>query len=143
VNEREKYILNEGENMLFSGSQKGYTCGLWLLFHYMTVSSARVPIPPPNAVGGSWINTHMVMLGIRFCVDQLFNCRYCRSHFVDIYDKCKFNRCDVKDSDYSGLQLWLWKVHNDVTKRIMSFHVEKTQDSLRDEPEGWTAVRYP
>ena len=34
-----RLIEDESNQILFDSSRTGYTCGLWMLFHYMTVAS--------------------------------------------------------------------------------------------------------
>lgn len=115
----------------------GYTCGIWLLFHYLTVSSevyydnrkryATSAKTKDNkdllsrGVGlHEYINVNDVMLTIRTVVSELFGCQYCRAHFLAAFDKCLFGRCEISNEfDFNSLQMWLWKLHNSVSLRIL------------------------
>ena len=48
-----------------------------------------------------------------------FGCEECRNHFLEMYDACRYGRCDA-DADAS---LWLWRAHNVVNARTHG-HVE-------------------
>jgi hypothetical protein len=142
-------IENEQQQELFGSSRTGYTCGLWMLFHYLTVASQHAPVPPP-------LNTHDVMGLIRLIVEKLFHCRTCRSpslsplclplsprdHFLHMYDQCLHGRCDISPSDPQQLQvcqpvlsrsscpqIWLWSAHNDATLRILNYHLPSALSS--------------
>jgi thiol oxidase len=79
-----------------------YTCGLWGLFHGLVQSlSARDGL---SAVRASM---------------HFFGCEECRDHFLEMYDSCRYGRCDA-DADAS---LWLWRAHNVVNARTHG-HVE-------------------
>ena len=50
---------------------------------------------------------------------HFFGCEECRDHFLEMYDACRYGRCDA-DADAS---LWLWRAHNVVNARTHG-HVE-------------------
>lgn len=79
---------------------RGYTCGLWLLFHTLLAS---VPIRQANAALGA----------IRGYLLAYFHCSECREHFVAY-------PFDIKPDDPDGTRaiLWLWGVHNEVNVRL-------------------------
>lgn len=83
-------------------TSRGYTCGLWLLFHSL---AARVP----DHMGGAlWIT------GVHGYVAQFFACDQCREHFLAM----------AKDMDAGAVRsrrdavLWMWEAHNKVNKRL-------------------------
>lgn len=53
-----------------------------------------------------------------------FNCDKCVQRFVGQYDDCSFQRCNrlSKETEYASVDswrqfpLWLWEVHNDVSR---------------------------
>ena len=45
--------------------------------------------------------------------DSFFGCEECRNHFLEMYDACRYGRCDA-DADAS---LWLCRAHNVVNAR--------------------------
>ncbi|CAM9495008.1 unnamed protein product, partial [Discosporangium mesarthrocarpum] len=81
---------------LEKGSDPGterFTAGLWTLFHTLSLSRAT---QRPSA--------QAVMEGIRAFVDEFFMCEVCRTHFLDMYDRCDNGRCAIPGSE--GLRGW-------------------------------------
>lgn len=98
-----------------------YTCGLWTLFHSLVAQSGAQPKLAPAAASAA----------IRAFVDNFFECKYCRNHFLKMYDDCEYGRCDDPSRLFRGategdrLALWLWRAHNAVNARVKgraSFH---------------------
>ncbi|KAJ1460257.1 hypothetical protein M885DRAFT_510077 [Pelagophyceae sp. CCMP2097] len=81
-----------------------YTCGLWALFHSLTVSDRVAPAAAAAC--------------IRAVVDHFFACAPCREHFLKMYDGCAHGRCDSAENDSAALPLWLWRTHNAVNARV-------------------------
>ena len=79
-----------------------YTCGLWGLFHGLVQS----------------LNARDGLSAVRASM-HFFGCEECRNHFLEMYDACRYGRCDA-DADAS---LWLWRAHNVVNARTHG-HVE-------------------
>ena len=79
-----------------------YTCGLWGLFHGLVQS----------------LNARDGLSAVRASM-HFFGCEECRDHFLEMYDACRYGRCDA-DADAS---LWLWRAHNVVNARTHG-HVE-------------------
>lgn len=111
------------------GSFNGYPCGLWMLFHYLTVAAVErqqdpsqfwpYPAEFADTPSDELLSATRIMLAIRNLVDHFFRCEECREHFLQGYDRCDFGRCDIKANDYEALQLWLFNFHNGVTIRII------------------------
>ena len=96
-----------------SSADKAYTCGLWLLTHFMTVAGGR----------GDNVSAAQVESAIHGLVSHLFTCSLCRKHFLETFNNCSFGRCsngegESSDLAFARLQLWLFRVHNAVTARI-------------------------
>ena len=114
---------------LFSRAQDGYLCGLWMLFHYLTVAAEErfmlsiSEVLSSSAPSPVTITAIDVMENIRLCVDKFFNCRHCRLHFLENYSKCLFGRCDIEKSQFDKVQKWLWEFHNFVTQSILHWHL--------------------
>lgn len=92
-----------------------FTCGLWSLFHILTISAASSKkssnpdlMPSPGET----------LLGIRNFVENFFSCTDCSEHFVGAYDKGDFNRRKLEENDGKGAAMWLWQQHNSVTTRV-------------------------
>ncbi|XP_059059777.1 sulfhydryl oxidase 1-like [Achroia grisella] len=89
------------------GSQpqyRGYTCGLWTMFHTLTVNAAQSPgVEGPKVL--------KVMHGY---VKNFFGCTDCSEHFQAMATR---NRIfDIKENDKAVL--WLWIAHNEVNLRL-------------------------
>lgn len=83
---------------------RGYTCGLWMLFHSLSV---RMPDTSENA-GQEWLNT------IKGFVQYFFQCKDCAEHFLKY-----INGFDVSSIlSKRDAVLWFWKTHNKVNERL-------------------------
>lgn len=83
---------------------RGYTCGLWTLFHTLTVNAAQLP----GNVGPK------VLRAMHGYIKHFFGCTNCSQHFQDMAAR---NRIfDVKENDKAIL--WLWISHNEVNLRL-------------------------
>lgn len=97
-------------------SSMGYTCGLWELFHIVTVG-ITVHLRTLTTVH---ISAQFVGDSIRDFVRHFFGCRECSKHFVQMYDTCQQDVCHrlVPSRDWREAALWLWQAHNDVNVRL-------------------------
>ncbi|XP_048004864.1 sulfhydryl oxidase 1 isoform X2 [Leguminivora glycinivorella] len=89
------------------GSQstyRGYTCGLWTLFHTLTVNAAL----RPGKEGPK------VLQALHGYVKHFFGCTKCAEHFQAMAARNKL--FDVKENDKAVL--WLWISHNEVNLRL-------------------------
>lgn len=120
VTEKRMKLIEHEFDELFESSKSGYTCGLWMLFHYLTVASQHVTSSKSEHTA---LTTHDIMSFIRMTVEKLFNCRTCRylsyislflyfnrEHFLHMYDKCLYGRCEISDYDYNKLQVFFFLV---------------------------------
>ena len=82
---------------------RGYTCGLWTIFHTMTVNA---PSKSNSQVS--------VLQAIHGYVKYFFGCSDCSNHFQEMYKKDDGKSINTKD----GAVKWLWKAHNKVNLRI-------------------------
>ncbi|XP_075990500.1 quiescin sulfhydryl oxidase 1 isoform X2 [Anticarsia gemmatalis] len=102
------YTTNNLEYIRCKGSQpkfRGYTCGLWTLFHTLTVNAAQ----KPESSGGP-----KVLKAMHGYVKHFFGCTDCAQHFQAMAAR---NRIfDVKENDKAVL--WLWIAHNEVNLRL-------------------------
>ena len=127
----------------------GYTCGLWLLFHMITVGfvewNTHVTVQE-----WSGINPLNAADTIRDFVFHFFLCEECRMHFVTEYDGCSYERCNrLVDHGGNGdstnqnvelihkqwiqFPLWLYETHNGVNKRL---HNERLELRRKQAAEG-------
>jgi len=100
-----------------SAKYGGYTCGVWSLWHFLTVKHLQSTTPgQPTKV-------------IRAMIDYVryfFGCRECAEHFIDLVK----NGTDL-DSDittHHDAVLFLWERHNDVTLRLMESDSDVSDD---------------
>ncbi|XP_072015500.1 sulfhydryl oxidase 2-like [Amphiura filiformis] len=93
---------------------RGYPCGLWTLFHSLTVShvSTNRMIEDPNVFE--------VLHAMKVFIKQFFSCRECSKNFA--HESAHLD-LEVKTLDESIL--WLWRVHNRVNQRL---HGDDTED---------------
>jgi thiol oxidase len=106
---------------------QGYTCGLWELFHVITIGCVQWNTIAPRE--DMRIATTDAADMLRDYIEHFFACDECRKNFLTMYDACQFQRCDRLTSDVSDaakaqgdwkqLPLWLWETHNDVNVRLM------------------------
>ncbi|KAJ0183747.1 hypothetical protein K1T71_000170 [Dendrolimus kikuchii] len=98
------------------GSQpkyRGYSCGLWTLFHTLTVNAAQ----KPGTEGPK------VLKAMHSYIKNFFGCTDCSEHFQAMAAR---NRIfDVKENDKAVL--WLWISHNEVNLRIAGDITEDPQ----------------
>lgn len=103
------YIACKGSLSKF----RGYTCGLWTLFHTLTVNAARKP----------GLEGPKVLRALHGYVKHFFGCTECSQHFQAMAER---NRLfDVKENDKAVL--WLWISHNEVNLRLAGDVTEDPQ----------------
>ncbi|XP_053672437.1 sulfhydryl oxidase 1-like [Anopheles nili] len=91
-----------------SGSKDGlrrYPCGLWTLFHYLTVQAAE------NDLSNNPLEVLEAMHGY---IKHFFGCSECSQHFQQMADRNRIWQVLTKDDAI----LWLWTNHNEVNKRL-------------------------
>jgi len=80
---------------------RGYTCGLWTLFHALTVEALAA-------------GEKSVLPAIHGYVRHFFSCKECSQHFQTMSaEDGLFNVTSAADS-----VLWLWRAHNKVNARL-------------------------
>jgi hypothetical protein len=110
----------------------GYTCGLWQLFHIITIGMVEWNKMAPNS--NYQLVPTQVADAIRDYVEHFFQCEECRMHFMHAYDSCAHDRCNRlisyagKGSDveqWRELPLWLYETHNGVNARLRKERIER------------------
>jgi len=115
-----------------------YTCGLWALFHIATVASSQAHAPKAfkNAFLGPGMNEQPeALVRIRGFVANFFGCNDCVNNFLEAWDNCTYGVCLIKRNDDQGAVMWLWRMHNDVTKRVA---IENKEPAESQNP--WPAI---
>ncbi len=100
---------------------KGYICGLWKLFHIISVGVAE----QHQRVLGDKSRTamgHVAAIYHVFVTNFISNGEF-QTNFVKLYDNCALNRCSRLDPNpltsesWKQLSLWLWELHNEFKQR--------------------------
>lgn len=91
-----------------SPKYRGYPCGMWKMFHYLTVNAADLNSANPDA------NPREVLEAMLGYVKNFFGCADCSKHFQEMAVKN-----DMKSvSELNSSVIWLWIAHNEVNKRL-------------------------
>ncbi|XP_044733959.1 sulfhydryl oxidase 2 isoform X2 [Chrysoperla carnea] len=93
-------------------SKRGYPCGLWKLFHVLTVQSSE--LNPPG------VDNNEVLTAMHGYIKNFFGCTHCSQHFQKMATDRKI--FDVVTPDDSII--WLWESHNIVNKRLAGDETE-------------------
>lgn len=126
----------------------GFTCGLWELFHSVTVGV--VDYNRAAAFHRNRLATEDVARTIRSFVDAFFPCEICRRNFAVMFDSCAYRRCEVLqidiseyETDWIQLSLWLLDTHNGVSVRLMKEKAERENKISRITVDDEIAVKWP
>jgi thiol oxidase len=116
----------------------GYTAGLWLLFHIMSVGFVEwnhMAISDDQKLAPTEVAD-----SLRGYIEFFFQCEVCRVNFLTEYDACSHDRCNRLTAhrkgtlqEYIQYPLWLYETHNAVNVRLRKERIE-----LHDEAEGTT-----
>lgn len=87
---------------------RGYPCGLWKMFHFLTVNAAD----HGSALKGS--NPKVVLEAMHGYIKNFFGCTDCSDHFQEMAKRREID----KVSSWNDSILWLWMAHNEVNKRL-------------------------
>ena len=85
----------------------GYTCGLWTLWHFLTVAQAEAGSGDPTDV----------LMAMTSYVRDFFKCQECSQHFLSMVEDGD-NITSVRS--YEEAVLYLWYRHNEVNERLIS-----------------------
>ena len=127
----------------YGDNKMGYTCGLWQLFHIMTVGVVEYNRDNPA------IPTRHASETLRNYIEHFFQCDVCRMNFLQMYDNCAFDGChrlsnrpSSLEHEWRELPIWLWETHNDVNVRLMG---ERLDQNNEPKPNSWESqqARWP
>ena len=108
---------------------RGYPCGLWTMFHMLTVNYA---LENKNAEQ----EPRKILETMYGYVQHFFGCADCAQHFVQMAAKNKM--FDVSSANDSIL--WLWSAHNEVNRRLSG---DPTEDPEHKKVQYPTAEHCP
>ncbi|XP_033345405.1 sulfhydryl oxidase 1-like [Bombus vosnesenskii] len=86
---------------------RGYPCGLWTMFHMLTVNFAILNKDVER-------EPRKILEAMHGYIQNFFGCADCAQHFVQMASKNKM--FDVSNANDSIL--WLWSAHNEVNARL-------------------------
>ncbi|XP_024943491.1 sulfhydryl oxidase 2 [Cephus cinctus] len=97
-----------------TNNYRGYPCGLWIMFHMLSVNSAI------QNKGNAQHDPTEVLRAMHGYIKNFFGCADCSEHFQEMAARNKI--FDVKTANESIL--WLWKSHNEVNNRLAGDETE-------------------
>jgi hypothetical protein len=110
----------------------GYTCGLWELFHVITIAVTEWNqlslVDLSMAIG-----VEEVAVTIRNYVENFSGCEVCRENFLAGFDSCAHNRCQrlnnngTSMAEWKELPMWLFETHNSVNVRLLKEKAEREE----------------
>ncbi|XP_011880806.1 PREDICTED: sulfhydryl oxidase 2 [Vollenhovia emeryi] len=119
-------------------SYRGYPCGLWTMFHTLTVNFAlehdKALVQPLSR------DPTQVLRAMHGYIGTFFGCADCAAHFVEMADKKRM--FDVRTKN--DAVLWLWQAHNLVNTRLSGDNTEDPEHRKMQYPaaEHCPACRY-
>lgn len=125
----------------------GYTCGLWELFHIMTVGLVEFNAMETADDDYPYYRTGDAAKTLRNFIENFFDCEVCRTHFLAAFDSCAYNGCDRlvnypgEMGDWMHFPMWLHEFHNGVNVRLMKERAER--EGWTPKPEDELAVQWP
>lgn len=117
-------------------SHHGFTCGLWELFHLLSIGATHTTNQLYGFREGYIISSKEVGDTIRNFIANFFRCDVCKSNFLQMYKECGHDHCKRLDTELpfaaermptihisttamdevngsrNEIALWLWEVHN-------------------------------
>lgn len=121
----------------------GYTCGLWDLFHLLTVGAS---LPSHQLYGfrsGYLTGSQHVAEIIKRFITSFLACDVCRWNFVSSFDNCAHDHCHrlapvmsplaSNGTQNKELALWLWETHNAVNTRLMKESAEREDREVTEQ----------
>ncbi|KAL3276208.1 hypothetical protein HHI36_020926 [Cryptolaemus montrouzieri] len=111
-------------------AHRRYPCGLWTMFHYLTVQAAE------RNAGKKEANPKEVLNAMYGYIKYFFGCSDCSQHFQAMAAERNMDKVSsLRDS-----VMWLWAAHNVVNKRLAG---DSTEDPEFPKKQFPTAERCP
>lgn len=105
---------------------RGYTCGVWMTFHVLTVNAFFDDGFQPN------FDPLKILQSFKGYIENFFSCTECAKHFVQMVTKDFPMAKEANKS--SDVVLYLWRAHNIVNKRLKGDETEDPQMPKRQFP---------
>lgn len=129
----------------------GYTCGLWQLFHIVTVGLVEynMMIAANDDIVLKEISLSTVQSAetLRNFIESFFGCEVCRMNFLVAYDSCAHDRCsrlvesDMTPKQWIEFPVWLFETHNSVNARLLREKADR--ENRVATPEEEVARQWP
>jgi hypothetical protein len=125
----------------------GYTCGLWELFHIMSVGFVEWN---NWVIGDDWsyYDSNEAAEMVRNFIEHFFGCEVCRMNFLHAYEACAHDRCNRLpkyiggENDWKEFPMWLFETHNSVNVRLMNERAERENNRIPTRKDE-IAVEWP
>jgi thiol-disulfide isomerase/thioredoxin len=152
-------ILWTGSCQSRERSSEGYTCGLWSLFHIISIGVAE----QHHAVIGDTgvVNTERVAITMHDYVNNFLGCKICKKNFNKLYKKScgkKVSECvrfskkpkrgigvdprkNIHLPYWRDLAIWIWELHNAINIEVL-YEKKKSIGKVPTEEEK-AKVIYP
>jgi Erv1 / Alr family len=131
----------------------GYTCGLWQLFHIVSVGlveyNLMISANDDTVLSSLSIRTTDGAETIRNFVEHFFACDVCRYNFLKDYDDCAHDRChrlssvEMNTEQWILFPLWLFETHNAVNVRLYQERMVREQHNREISFHELIQVRWP
>ncbi|CAB9519401.1 Sulfhydryl oxidase [Seminavis robusta] len=125
-----------------------YTCGLWSLFHIVTVGVTEYNrhVPPQQQDNKqAYFNMVAAADTIKDFIETFFICQECTRHFVQEYNNCTYHRCErlVQHKNWQQLPLWLAETHNGVNVRLQRTRQSTTTTTTAEQEQNamWPSAK--
>ena len=102
---------------------RGFTCGLWMAFHALSVNYATAAGPDRGQGGAELLHQ------VKGFVEHFFTCEVCRTHFLEMAAEDDFREAETPRQ----AALWLWRAHNVVNARL---RLEEAEGAAAAEGSG-------
>ncbi|EFN87085.1 sulfhydryl oxidase 1 [Harpegnathos saltator] len=99
-------------------SYRGYPCGLWTMFHTLTVNFALEN--RDESRDSLQDDPAAVLRAMHGYIENFFGCADCAAHFIEM--AMRNGMFDIRSRDESIL--WLWRAHNEVNARLSGDNTE-------------------
>ena len=113
----------------------GYTCGLWDLFHILSIGASLHSHQLYGFRSGYLTGSQHVAETIKRFIASFLACDVCRWNFVSSFENCGHDHCHrlapvmpsltLDSTQEKELALWLWETHNSVNARLMKENAER------------------
>ena len=111
---------------------RGFTCGLWMALHAMSVNCSILEGPDRGSGGAE------VLRRVKGFIEHFFACDVCRTHFLQMTQEAAFREAQTPRQAV----LWLWRAHNIVNDRLGREEAAEAESSGTPNPNP-AKVQFP